>query len=328
MQHRQPVPVFRKPAVGNRDAFIMATWVLVLLIILIVIIAAGVLRVIFEVTHPEIKRYLIRTQKLSANEKVRITFIADLHSRTYGKNNVRLLQMISRTKPDFIVLGGDMITASSLFHKDERTINTLDGLTNIAPVYYIPGNHEKKLSENPKQTERYEDYMFELECMDVTWLADQEAVLTEEMYIHGLDIESRYYRHFRAKPQLTPEIIYQKLGVPDRKKFNILVAHTPEFFDAYVNCGYDLVLCGHYHGGTIILPEIGPLISPDLKFRPEHSGGAYRKSGTNVIVTRGIGSHLVNIRLFNRPEIVVIDIRQEEKAEKVSSAMRRRADRT
>lgn len=291
----------------------MATWVLVLLIILLVIIAAGVARIVYELYHPEIKRYLIRTQKLSANDKVRLVFLADLHSRTYGKANVRLLRMIARTKPDFIVLGGDMVTASWLLNRDERTVNTIDGLTNIAPVYYAPGNHERKLHDNPAQAERYEDYMFELECMDVTWLADQGAVLTEEMYIHGLDLESRYYRKFGQKPVLTPEVIRTKLGPADRRKFNIMIAHTPEFFDAYVRSGYDLVLCGHYHGGMIILPEIGPLISPDFKFRPEHSGGAYRKSGTNVVVTRGIGSHLINIRLFNRPEIVVIDIKQEDR---------------
>lgn len=291
----------------------MATWVLVLLIILLLIIAAGIVRVVYEVTHPEIKRYLIRTGKLSANDKVRLVFLADLHSRTYGKNNARLLRMMAKTKPDFIVLGGDMITASLLGNKDERTINTLDAFTNIAPVYYAPGNHERKLKENPGQAERYEDFMFELECMDVTWLEDQSAILTEKMYIYGLDIDLRFYKKFGQKPQLTPQMIHSKLGKTDPRKFNILIAHTPEFFDAYVQSGFDLVLCGHYHGGTIILPEIGPLISPDLKFRPEHSGGAYRKSGTNVVVTRGIGSHLVNIRLFNRPEIVVIDIKQEDR---------------
>ena len=291
----------------------MATWVLVLLIILLVIIAAGVARILYELTHPETKRYLIRTNKLSANDKVRLTFIADLHSRTYGKNNVRLIRMISRTKPDFIVLGGDMITASILGNKDARTVNTLDALTNIAPVYYAPGNHEKKLSESKAQADRYEDYMFELECMDVTYLPDECAVLTESMDIYGLDIESRYYRKFGQKAILTPEIIRSKLPPVDSSKFNILIAHTPAFFDAYVNSGFDLVLCGHYHGGMIILPEVGPLISPDFQFRPEHSGGAYRKSGTNVVVTRGIGSHLINIRLFNRPEIVVIDIKQEDR---------------
>lgn len=288
----------------------METW-LVLLIILLILLAILAVRVVFEVTHPEIRRYSFKTEKLSANEKVRITYLADLHSRKYGKNNIRLIRMLSKTKPDFIVLGGDMITASRIIHRDEVTMNILGAMTNIAPVFYAPGNHEKRLSENEKQTERYEDFMFELECMDVTWLADQKAVLTEDIKITGLDIDQRYYKKFGQKPQMSPEYVKSKTGTPDLSKYNILIAHNPAFFDTYIRLGYDLVLCGHYHGGMVNLPWVGPLISPDFQFRPQHSGGAYRKSGTIVVVTRGVGSHFINIRLFNRPEVVVIDIRQE-----------------
>ena len=95
-------------------------------------------------------------------------------------------------------------------------------------------------------------------------------------------------------------------------KFNILVAHSPEFFDTYVRTDYDLVLCGHYHGGMINLPWVGPLLAPNLTLRPRHATGAYRKNGRVVIVTRGIGSHGVNVRLFNRPEIAVIDIKKDD----------------
>ena len=291
----------------------MAPWVLVLLIILLVIILIGIIRIVYEVTHPEYKRYSLKTGKLSSNEKVRLVFLADLHSRKYGRNNIRLIRMVSRAKPDFIVLGGDMITASVLLNRDPVTVDALSALANIAPVFYAPGNHEKKLSENEHQKERYEDYLFELECMDITWLADHSARLTEEMYLYGLDIDSRYYRKLRPGPELTAQYIREKLQGVDLRKYNILLAHTPEYFDAYTQLGYDLVLCGHYHGGMVNLPEVGPLIAPNLQFRPEHCGGAYKKNNTIVIVTRGIGSHTINIRLFNRPEVVVIDIKQEEK---------------
>ena len=290
----------------------MEFW-LVLLIILLILLAIVAARIVFEMTHPEVTHYSLRSGKLSANEKVRITYIADLHSRKYGKNNIRLIRMLSKTSPDFIVLGGDMLTASRLLNRDERTIDALNAMTNIAPVFYAPGNHEKKLeeSDNPKQKERFDDYMFELECMDVTWLADQKAMLTEDMTISGLDIDLQYYEKFGRKPQMKPAYIAGKLESPDPSRFNILVAHTPAFYDTYIQTDYDLVLCGHYHGGVMNLPWIGPLISPDFEFRPEHSGGASRKKGTAVVVTRGIGSHTINIRLFNRPEVVVIDIRQE-----------------
>lgn len=291
----------------------METW-LVLLIILLILCAIVAARIVFEVTHPEVSRYAISSAKLPSNERVRIAFLSDLHARKYGKNNLRLIKMVSKTKPDFIVLGGDIMNASSFRSKDNVAIDAISGLSNIAPVFYAPGNHEKKLSENEKQRDRYEDYMFELECMDVTWLQDQKAILTEDIYIYGLDIDSDYYTKFSSGPKMPVEYIENKLGIPDGRKFNIMLAHTPEFFDSYVRSGFDLVLCGHYHGGTINLPWIGPLIAPQFKWRPQHSGGAYKKNGTSVIVTRGIGSHFVNIRLFNRPEVVVIDIRHPESA--------------
>ena len=293
----------------------MAFW-LILLIILFVLLGVLIVRIIFEVTHPEVRRYSFKTGKLSSNEKVRIVFLADLHSRKYGRDNIRLIQMVSRTRPDFIVLGGDMINASSLAKNDSAALSAVEGLTNLAPVFYVPGNHEIELSENADQKERFDDLMFELECMDVAYLSDRKEIMTEDMYIHGLDIDSRYYKKFKKNSPLPAAYISSKLGRPDKSKYNILVAHTPEFFDSYTQAGYDLVLCGHYHGGTINLPWIGPLIAPNFTFRPEHSGGAYRKKDTVVVVTRGIGSHTIHIRLFNRPEIVVIDIRQEDELRK------------
>ena len=109
---------------------------------------------------------------------------------------------------------------------------------------------------------------------------------------------------------MSAEYIHEKLGLCNPLKYNILVAHTPLYFNTYINSDYDLILCGHYHGGMMNLPWTGPLISPELKLRPEHSGGVYKKAGKIVVVTRGIGSHFINIRLFNRPEIVVIDLKK------------------
>ena len=289
------------------------SFLLILLIILIVLLAILAGRIIFELTHPEINRYFVRTEKMSENDRVRVVFLSDLHARQYGKNNMRLIRMVAKTKPDFILMGGDMVTATLILNRDERVEKTIEALTNIAPVYYAPGNHEKKLEESGSQYERYEDYMFELECMDVTYLKDQKAVMTEEMYVYGLDIDERFYRKFGKTAGMPDEYIPEKLGIPDRSKYNILMAHTPEYFDTYVKAGYDLVLCGHYHGGLVVLPRYGPLISPEFEFLPEHSGGVYKKSGTIVIVSRGMGSHLINIRLFNRPEVVVIDIKNSEK---------------
>ena len=291
----------------------MPVW-LILLIILLILLGCLAARSAYEVTHPEVRHFAVRTDKLSGNDKVRIAFLADLHSRTYGKDNIRLIRMVSKARPDFIILRGDMMTASSLTNRDDKAVAALEGLGNIAPVFYVPGNHEKKMMESDDEqlSERWEDYLFEMECMDLNWLADRSEIMTEDMYIYGLDIDQQYYTKFGKAPAMPLSYIKRKLGRPDQRKFNILVAHSPEFFDTYIRSDYDLILCGHYHGGMVNLPWIGPLIAPNFTFRPEHAGGAYRKNGKVVIVSRGIGSHGINIRLFNRPEIVVIDVKHEE----------------
>ena len=280
----------------------------ILLIILLILILIIIGRIIFEITHPQIRRCRIKTDKLGDNEKIRIVFMADLHSRKYGKNNIKLIRMVSNARPDFIICGGDMINAGSFMKRDERTLDALSGFINIAPVFYVPGNHERKLAETARMSERFDEYMFELECMDIPWLSDQSAILTEDITVHGLDIGLKYYKKTGKTPSISTEYITEKLGEPDRSRYNILVAHNPAFFDTYIDTDYDLILCGHYHGGLVNLPWTGPLISPDFRFRPQHSGGVYKKSGKIVVVTRGIGSHLINIRLFNRPEVMVLDL--------------------
>jgi predicted MPP superfamily phosphohydrolase len=66
----------------------------------------------------------------------------------------------------------------------------------------------------------------------------------------------------------------------------------------------DLVLSGHVHGGCVRLPLIGGVLSPERKFFPKYSLGKYTEKNTTMIVTSGLGK----FRLFNPPEIVVIDL--------------------
>ncbi len=89
--------------------------------------------------------------------------------------------MITKTKPDFIVLGGDMITAGGNAEKDQNTYDLINGLANIAPIYYTPGNHEKKLEINSRQKARHEEWKHELENLDIPYLKDEKSVLTEDI---------------------------------------------------------------------------------------------------------------------------------------------------
>ena len=112
---------------------------------------------------------------------------------------------------------------------------------------------------------------------------------------------------------MSTEYIYQKLGLTEKDCFTILVAHTPAYIKEYSEWGADLIICGHYHGGFVRIPFLGGVISPQLKLFPKYSGGKYNVNNTDVIVSRGLGSHTLPFRIFNTPELIVVKFNKEER---------------
>ena len=98
----------------------------------------------------------------------------------------------------------------------------------------------------------------------------------------------------------------EELGISNG--FSILLSHRPEFFDIYTECGFDLVLSGHAHGGQFRLPFVGGLIAPGQGFFPEYDSGVYIENGTTMVISRGLGNSRFPIRFNNPPEIVVVEL--------------------
>ena len=283
--------------------------VLIIIIILILALAVFTARVVFELNNFSFSRYTIRSAKIRPGDNIRIAFISDLHSRKFGDYNRKLIRRIAGKKPDFIILGGDMITYSS-FSNDFNAMDAIDGLSDVAPVYYAPGNHETKISMNRKMAERFDEYMDELDSADVSYLNNRVERMGDGITVSGLELGPKYFKKFKRSPKsLSYKALKARLGFIDTKKFNILIAHKPEYFPCYAKAGYDLILSGHNHGGTVRIPGKGGLISPDLTFFPKYCYGAFRRDRSVMIVSRGIGSHGINIRLNNKPELIFIDIK-------------------
>jgi predicted MPP superfamily phosphohydrolase len=79
----------------------------------------------------------------------------------------------------------------------------------------------------------------------------------------------------------------------------------------YAQWGADLTLSGHVHGGVVIIPFKGGLLSPERDFFPEYYGGLYSIKERKMIVNRGLGNGKFGIRIFNRPEVTVITLSNE-----------------
>lgn len=227
----------------------------------------------------------------------RIVQISDLHNTELDENNKTLLTKIQSARPDIIVITGDFIDSRNT--DCEIAIAFANEAVKIAPTYYVPGNHESRVSEY--------SYLQESLCKaGVCILSDENCKITrngESLHFIGLTDPD-----FRTDEEMTqlPNILEE---LSDSESYNILLSHRPEGFTLYKNCDIDLVFTGHAHGGQFRIPGIGGLYAPGQGFFPEYDGGLYTEGNTNMVVNRGIGNSLFPFRFNNPPEIVVLELK-------------------
>ena len=254
--------------------------------------------------------YDIRSEKMRG--EARVLFLSDLHNHRYGFRNRRLVEAVRQAKPDLILIGGDMLVG-----KEEQSfapaVEFLRQITGEAPVYYANGNHEQRMKE---QQDRFgTDYLIykrTLKEMGVTFLENETVKIPlgeTVVRLTGLEIPLEDYTRFHQK-ELRPEEIRERIGDCDREAFTILLAHNPAYMDAYLGWGADLVLSGHLHGGLVRIPGLGGIVTPQGFLFPKYSGEMTREGDRTVIVSRGLGTHTLNIRLFNMPELIVIRLKK------------------
>ncbi len=227
-----------------------------------------------------------------------IVQISDLHNKEFGG---KLIEAIKQQNPHLIVITGDIIS------RDDRNAAGAEALISqaaaIAPIYYVTGNHEAAFAGYP-QLARY------LDMQGVTRLDHAAAVIEhngEALNLIGL-LDPAFYTPNGCLDANTASTVQNQVAWAARPDLlNIVLTHRPSLIESYEAGGADLVLAGHAHGGQIRLPFIGALIAPDEGFFPRYTGGMHQMQNTTMVISRGIGnSKLLPIRLFNRPELVVI----------------------
>ncbi len=256
--------------------------------------------------------YEMRSEKVTGEHT--FVFLTDLHDNCFGKEQRRLLNAVGRIKPDAVLIGGDMMIAKK---KGEigAALLFVKRLAARFPVYYGNGNHENRLDhDRGRYGDAYDRYVEELKKAGVVWLSDESAVFDGEIRISGLNLDRRYYRH-RCADRLAPGYIGKRLGEADRRRYQILLAHSPKYFDDYEKWGADLTLSGHYHGGTVWLPFTGGLMTPQFEFFRKDCQGLHRRNRSVMIVGRGLGTHSVNVRLNDMSQLMVVKVKPCEDGE-------------
>ena len=232
--------------------------------------------------------YQVESPKIEGG--VKIVHLSDLHGKEFGKGNYKLLKRVVEQSPDLIAITGDII--HKYRDRDIKVaLQVVEELVKIAPVYYVSGNHEMR-------NKRYRVLRERLALAGAKVL-ENEAENVFGITICGVncaDIKGGKFFHISEE-------------IKGDEGFKLLLAHLPQYIQKYSLAGFDCVLCGHAHGGQWRIPftNIG-IFSPGQGLFPKYNSGVYICGDMVEIVSRGLGNSQCPVRLFNRPEIVVVNL--------------------
>ena len=258
----------------------------------------------YENNYLQVSNYNIESNKIPKDfDGFKIAQISDFHNTKSKKLTNDLVEKTKKSKPNIIVLTGDLIDSNKT--NIDIAISFIKKINNIAPIYYVTGNHEAKISN-------YEELKNKLEKNKVIILDDKLEIIKKDksmINIIGIDDPSFNFNTYRDD-----STIIQDNLIPiqfDKNDFTILLSHRPELIETYAENNFDLVLSGHAHGGQIRIPFIGGLIAPNQGLLPKYTSGIYEIKNTKIIVSRGIGNSILPFRVNNRPELVIVELKNK-----------------
>lgn len=258
----------------------------------------------YQNNNLEVSKLNYKNDKVpKAFDNFKIIHISDLHNKRFGSKQFRIIKKIKKENPDVIFITGDLVDRRRF--NLNKALEFIDSAIEIAPIYYIAGNHEA-------WSFQYPNIKKELLKRKVTVL-DNDIVNIEkdksQISVAGIK-DAAFDTEKNAKEVNLKRFKKDLKNFKLKSNFNILLSHRPEIFDLYAKSKFDLIFCGHAHGGQFRLPIIGGLFSPNQGILPKYTSGRYDDKNTTMIVSRGLGNSLMPIRLFNKPEIVSVTFKK------------------
>ena len=272
---------------------------IIIIVLLMIIIWVVWTNINFTTTH-----YKINNEKIpEAFSEYKIAEIADLHNHKWGD---RIIKTLEKEKPDMIAITGDFVDSS---HTDfQVALDFVEKAKEIAPIYYVTGNHEAWI-------ENYSDLEEKLNDAGVHMMDDRREWLEKNnKKINLIGVQDPDFVERDIVEGIQEEVIKTKLQpLLDENHYNIVLCHRPELFQGYVEVGADLVLTGHAHGGQVRIPFVGGLVAPNQGFFPKYTEDVYHKNRTDMVVSRGLGNSIIPVRINNMPELVIVELNKSIK---------------
>ena len=243
-----------------------------------------------------VSKHIIKSEKISG--VIRILLLADLHSTCYGYRQRELVSLIKTRSPDVVCIAGDLIDERRSF---ACVADLLRGIINVAPVYFVTGNHEYRI-------ENIGYYLRKMQRLGVKVLSDEAACIEisgERLLIAGVN-DPEIKRH---KPNYSQEQSMQKAFSHlrgDDGVFKLLLAHRPGCFERYIKYPFELILSGHEHGGQVRIPLVDVGLYSHRRLFPKYTAGMHNVGNSRLVISRGLSYFAHVPRVFNPPELVEI----------------------
>ena len=283
-------------------------------------LAVGAYGYFIEPYRLRVRRIRLPVASLQApGVAMRILHITDLHMRAGDKRRVHMLHKLAGLEPDLILLTGDLIHGGK--DPDAELATALEALAPIKAThgtYAVLGNHDHVRRHRIKswlgQPLRFHDtanLVRTLESHHIRVLTNAHVTIT----IHGqpltlVGVDDPFYwlddirRATAGAPQDTPRL---------------LLAHTPDVIRTLDDERFDLILCGHTHGGQVRLAE-DIVWHTNTRIRLPRNAGLMRVGGHLVYCSAGVGVSVLPIRLNCPPEVGWIELVPAAAAESASAA--------
>ena len=197
-----------------------------------------------------------------------------------------------RSSPSTLGIGDTIDRTENI--EETKLSDFLKKITRIAPTYVVSGNHE---TSHPN----YQDWLNIIDNSHAILLENEVKQITvkeETIQLIGLSEGSTALPHDQRK-QLDPFLE------------TIVLAHHPEKIEAYIKELKDVkstVFSGHAHGGQIVIPGIGGILSPNQGFLPEYTDGVYNVNQHHLVVSRGLANSTFPTRINNYPHLIFTTI--------------------
>lgn len=226
---------------------------------------------------------------------LKILQITDLHSNNEKKLNLNIWKKIKNLDFDIIVITGDIIIKN--VNEIKPHIPYIKQFSKKYKIYYVDGNHERY---------NYKTISNMMKDAGVTVLNNERIkVKYNNSYFDIIG-----YRDYYTLKKNKFEGIEKLFTEYDNSCFKLVIEHQPRVFDLIKKYQPELMICGHTHGGQIRFPFMPTIFAPDQGFFPKYGYGWYKYKNSKLYISKGIGTNIYKIRFYNRPEIVIFNIKK------------------